>query len=238
VILPGVRWGSVAHQRRIRFCRGARRTAVIPVPCSTLAVSDTGCRNVEGGQRLLWDHRERSGALTGVAARHAELPSDRRDPHAGGWPRRRCLVPTRPGRARGGDIRPPRPCHQAPDQQSHPEHDAQGLEACRLLEEDTIDHHRSCAQPVVLLWPLVVLVAFAAISGVRGQGARGGPMGQQPAAARLLLQAGQALCRGSETGLQALPQGFASPGLVGPRPASARQGPCLNGHGEQMVRCG
>src|SRR5712692_8164990 len=114
VILPCVRWWSAANQRRIRFCSCERRTAVIPVPLSTLEVCETGRRNVEGCQILLCDHRERSGELTVVAELQDEHPSELRDHHEGGWPLRRFLVPTRQRSAGRVDIRPHRPFHQAP----------------------------------------------------------------------------------------------------------------------------
>jgi len=235
-MLPGVRCWSAANPRRIRGGNCARRAAVLPGPCSTLAVAATGRRHGERRQRRLWHHRERSGELTLGTALHHDDARALGDHHAGGRPLRRVLVPTAHRGAGGGDRRPPRPCHQAPDAPRQAYHAAPRLAAFRLLPEPTRDPHGIGAKPVVLLWPLVVVVHGEDIPRALAQVARGGPLGAQPAAPRLFCHAGQALCRGSDCGLQPLPHRVHRARRGEARPAPALAGPCCDGDGQQLGR--
>jgi hypothetical protein len=86
----------------------------------------------------------------------------------------------------------------------------------------------------VLLRPLLVFVHREEVTGAMGEITRCGHLGAQHEAGGLFLQTADALCLGSDGGLEPLAHGFDRARLLGAGPAPAIHGPCLHGDIHQM----
>ena len=73
----------------------------------------------------------------------------------------------------------------APKNTRPKEHASQGLDAFRLLQEETLDHHRICEQSVVLLCSMLFFLDRQDVPGTVGEGPRRRHMGAQHDAAGL-----------------------------------------------------
>jgi hypothetical protein len=88
---------------------------------------------------------------------------------AGRRPLRRCLVPPRSAGAGGLDMHPPRPFHHTPEQQRQKSHATEGCDTFRLLQKQTMDHHRRFETSVVLFRAVLLFVDGEHLSGPRGE---------------------------------------------------------------------
>lgn len=171
--------------------------------------------------------RKRAGQWPVVAALQDEHARALRAPPAGGGPLWRWLVPARPGGAHGVARRPHGPGHPPPEQERQAYHEPSGFEACRLLAEAPMDHHRGLEEALVLRRPMVRFVDGEQVPGPRGEVTRRGPRGAQPEAARLVLPAPAARGIGLQGSLQPITQSGDRARRVGARPAPAISGPFL-----------